>query len=207
MKEPGGRESVLPLRSRIHSHLLRLLLRSGTTGVSPQVCGFNSLAANAFDSLPSLSDSRRHVGVLDLLVDSGTELAKSSLNKIALLVTGAKEEGVDGQQNPSTLGESQGREKEPRPESNLEGGHQSHGGIIVFFDELSNGIAKRRLRFGGTGGSRSGACRLLWWLEGRDQIGASIGGYMEDGVDREGQQSQRNLPGVEPNQADDCRVR
>lgn len=91
--------------------LLRLLLSSGcTTGILSEICGINSLAADTFDCLPTLSNGGRNVGVLDLLVDSSAKLAKGRLHKVALLVTGAEKDGVDGQQGPCGLCECEGRE-------------------------------------------------------------------------------------------------
>lgn len=84
---------------------------STAAGVFPQVCGIDSLAADTFDGLPTLANSRRNVGVLDLLIDSGSELSKGRLDKMALLVACTEEDSVDAQQNPGALGESESREE------------------------------------------------------------------------------------------------
>lgn len=109
--QPSEQEGVPLPPCWLIVRLLGLLLSSScTTGIFSEICGINRLAANTFDGLPTLSNGRRNVGVLDLLVDSGAKLAKGRLHKVALLVTGAEEDSVNGQQGPCSLCECEGRE-------------------------------------------------------------------------------------------------
>lgn len=73
-----------------------------------------------------------------------TELTHGTLYEAALTVSGTDEDGVDGQKDPASLGEKDGGEENPEPQSELERGDQGHAGIIVLLHETTNGIGQGR---------------------------------------------------------------
>lgn len=136
-------------------------------------------------------------------VDARGEVRHGVLNKAALGVSSTEEGDVDEQEDPAALGESESGQDETEEESDLEGGHQTHAGIVVLLHEFANVVGQRgRLasrRLGGRGrdgGSTVGSLGL--GLQGRDEIGPGVGRNVENRIHAEWQERQRDLAGVEP---------
>jgi len=70
------------------------------------------MSHEVLECLPALSNSRRNIWVLNLLVDPRRELTKGALDKLALGEAGSEEDSIDSQQDPGSLAKCQGREKE-----------------------------------------------------------------------------------------------
>lgn len=161
---------------------------------------------DVLDCLPTLSDGRWDIGVLDLLVDAGSQLGKGTLDELALGESRAQEDCVDAQQDPGAFAERQGGEEQAYPQEDLEQGDQKHGSVIVFLDEATDLHGKRRLRLLSAGRRGSGPRSLLGWLDGGENVGASVSRNVEDRVDCEWKQCERYLSREQPDQAYDCRA-
>lgn len=141
----------------------------------------------------------------DGCVSAGSQLTNGLLDKGALGIAGAEERKVDNQQDPASLGESQSGEDQAEKQGDLEGSDNTHASIVVLLDEATNGLGERVLLAGGLGVGGAGRGRtsstLGRRLESGDQVHATVGSDMEDGVDAEGQESEDQLAGVEPDQS------
>lgn len=138
---------------------------------------------------------------MNLLVDAGSSLSKGALHELTLGEPGSQEDGIDSQEDPGTLAECKSREKEAEPKENLERSDQHHGGVIVLLDKLADGIGKRRLGLGSARRRWSAAWCDLGRLNRGNEIGTSVGRNVEDRVDGEREQSERDLSGEQPDQA------
>lgn len=93
-------------------------------------------------------------------------LLESVLNKVALAETCAEEDGVDAQQDPATSAKGDGRHEQTDPEEDFETGDEHHAGVIVFLNELADGVGCGGLGLvwsgacGGCRGSSAGGCCL-----------------------------------------------
>lgn len=139
----------------------------------------------------------------DQAVDSSLELLELTLHEAALGEARAEEGSVDGDQDPRASLEGDGGEKETAPEEDLKDGYETHGGVIVFLDELANGVGGCVGLCGGLGGGgcSCGGGDTLRWLESGDQVCASVSCDVEDGVDAEGEHGEGVLRGEEPDES------
>lgn len=181
------------------AHLLRFLglLWLGTTGVAVDVGEISSLLDTTLDSLPSLADGWWHVLSVGNGVTAGAELVDGTLDKGALVEASAEEDGIDDDEDPSTLLEEKSGAKEAEPEDDLEDGDDGHAEVVVVLDKVTDGVAEGRRRW-----------LLAWlgrwlWLDCRNQVGAGVGCNVEDGVDGERQDSKGSLLGEEPDKGHD----
>jgi hypothetical protein len=190
--------------------LLRLLAsrRTGSaSNVASYIRGLVGLAHNSLDSIPRRANRGRGTLVGDCGVNPSGGMGDRTLDEGALRVTGSEESQVDEKQNPASLGEGEGRQNEAEEKAQLQGGHKVHTAVVVLLDKLANGLSKRRLLSGRAGRAWGGrATSILRRLQRRQHVSAGVRGYMEDRVHAEGQQSQRNLAGVQPNQRHSCRA-
>jgi hypothetical protein len=158
-----------------------------TTNVPADVGSISSLADNALEGTPSLLRSRGSALVGKLGVNAASELVDSLLDKAALRNAGAEEDGVDSDKDPRALLEEHGRAEDAEPEEDLEQSDQSHGAVIVLFDELANSL-------GSSGALGLGAgLRCGWGLDGGQKVGAHVGSDVEDGVHGEGEYGKGDL--------------
>jgi hypothetical protein len=157
-----------------------LLWDLSTTHILPHIRGINDLSEKSLDSLPTLSNSRWDIGVLNLLVNTSGKLTESALDELALGESCSKEDGVDTEQDPGAFGEGDGGEEEAEPQKDLEHGHQQHGAIIVVLDKATDAVSERRLGFGRAGRLRSASCCGFRWLNSWNYIGAGVCSNVED---------------------------
>lgn len=124
----------------------------------------------------------------------------------ALGVAGADKGGVDDEQDPGTSLPENGGRKHADPERQLQLADNGHGELVIALNEGADPVGQGVgfvLRLGAGGGAR-GRGDLLRRADGRDQVGAGVGGDVEDRVDGVGQQGQRVLRGEEPDEGHDC---
>lgn len=140
----------------------------------------------------------------DGCVGAGSQLTNRLLDKRALGVAGAEERKIDNEQDPASLGESQGGENQTEKQGDLEGGDDTHASIVVLLNEAANRLGERvalggGLRVGGAGRRRTSTlgCRI----DSRNQVHAAVSSDMEDGVHAEGQESEDELAGVKPDES------
>ena len=165
------------------------------------ISSLNNLVQKILHCLPSLSDRRRHVWVLNLLIDSGSQLAKSPLDELALGDSRPEEDGVDTQQDPRPFAECQCGEEEAHPEHDLEQGDQKHRGVVILLYKAANRVSQWRLRLR-RGGRHRGACWSRFGnLERWDNVGPGVGRDMENRIDGEREKGERDLSRVQPHQA------
>lgn len=158
------------------------------------------LTGKALDGLPSLTSSRRGALSANEVVDAGLEGAERVLNVAALSKAGAKEDGVDDEQDPGAALEDNGREEDTDPEEELNVGNDRHGRIVVLLNETANRVGHRVLSVLGLGAGRSSGSRghLGRGHDSRDQVRTSVGSDMEDRVDGEGKHGDGVLGHDEP---------
>ena len=122
--------------------LLRLLGGATrlTTDIPADVGGVSGLADNGLESTPTLLGSGRSALVGKLSVNAGSELVDGLLDKAALGNARTEKDGVDSEKDPRALLEEHCGTENAEPEEDLEKRNKSHGAIIVFLDELSNGL-------------------------------------------------------------------
>lgn len=198
-------ESVQFLFGRCSCRPLLCLLRSSLriTKVFSHICSLNTLTRHILDGIPSLLSRRRHVLLVDLLVNSCRELAEGTLNKSALVEPRSQEDGVEAKKHPCALAECQGREEETTPQSNLKGCHEHHAAVVVFLDESTDHSGKAALRLRLL--RRLASRRWLRLLEGWNKVRTGVCCNVEDRIDAEWQESQRNLSADKPDKGDHCK--
>ena len=123
--------------------LLRLLGRSTVaTSIALHVRGIIGLADNALECLPSLADRWRSALVRNKRVDPRGGVSDGVLDKRALGVSSAEKGQVRQQQDPASPGESKGGQDQAEQKRELERSDESHTGIVVSLDELSDAISQ-----------------------------------------------------------------
>lgn len=182
------------------THLLRLLGGALllSTDVPADISRICRLADDVLEGAPRIASRRRCALVRKLRVNTGRELVNRLLDEAALCNTGAEEDGVDGKKDPAALLEQQRGADNAEPQCNLEHGYERHAAVVVLLDKLANSL-------GGAGRGGLGASwgRAGWGLDGRKQVGAHVGGNVEDGVDCKGRDGERDLAHEEPDECHD----
>lgn len=163
------------------------------------------LTGEALDGLPSLTSSRRGALSANEVVDALLKVAERVLDMAALSEAGAKEDGVDGDQDPGATNEEDDVEKNADPEEELNVGNDRHRRIVVLLNKIANRVGHRVLSVLGLGAGRSSGGRghLGRGHESRDQVRAGIGSDVEDRVDGEGKHGDRILGHEEPDKGQD----
>lgn len=115
--------------------------------VSTHVSRISRLFRDRLDGFPKLPDLGRQALVCSQGVDALAALMNGSLHEGALRVTSAEENAVEDQEDPAALGKNDGRQKDTKPKKDLQGCHEGHRCIIVFFDKAPDGVSPGR-RFG-----------------------------------------------------------
>lgn len=157
------------------------------------------LLAGLLDTLPDLSGGRGSTLSTDEGVDTSTELAERGLNMSALAVTSSEESSVQNNEDPRSALEENSGEENTSPESHLEVGDDSHRSIVVLLDESANLVSKRAV--GSLAARRSTISSLgrrLGRKDNGDEVGAGVGGNVEDRVDRVRDQGEGVLGREEP---------
>lgn len=103
----------------------------------------------------------RHGGI-----DSCSEVTYGLLNEGALAIAGSEEGEVDDKEEDAALREGEDGHRQAEQKGNFQSSDKIHAGIIVLFNEPSNGLCQRRLLHSGSATGRS-SCRT-GRLEGRD---------------------------------------
>lgn len=143
------------------------------------------LLAGLLDTLPDLSRGRGSTLSTNEGVDTSTELGKRVLDMSALAVTSTEESSVENNEDPRSALEENSGEENTSPESDLKGGDDGHGSIIVLLDEGANLVSKRAVDSLAARRSTIGSLgRRLGRKDNGDQVGAGVGGNVEDRVDR-----------------------
>lgn len=125
----------------VQGNLLRFLGRTlSTTDITVDVSGVGRLPEDVLDSSPTLSNGRRSALVGELGINARRELGNGTLDKAALSIAGAEEDGVDNEKDPGALLEEEGGANNTEPQGDLEDGNKCHGAIVVLLDELANGV-------------------------------------------------------------------
>lgn len=161
------------------------------------------LLSTALDAVPDLPGNGGSALGADEGVDAGAELGEGVLHVGALGEAGAQEGSVEGDEDPRAALEQNGGEQQADPEEQLEARHDGHGRIIVLLDEDANLVGEGVSRLGLGRGALDGR-RGLGGHEGRNDIGARVGGDVEDGVDAVGEQGEGELGREEPDEGEDC---
>lgn len=120
----------------------------------------------------------------------------------ALRVACAEESSVDGEDEPRPALEKERRQQDAEPQQDLEASDDGHRRVVVFLNECTNSV--------GQGAVDLGAGRVCVGSRRRrrddgDQVGASVRGDVEDGVDSVGEQGQRVLRSQKPDESHDCK--
>ena len=177
-----------------------LLLGSAIVNVLSDVGSIVELLSATLDGVPDLSGGRGSTLSTNERVDSSVKLSERVLDVGALGETSSEEGSVQSQEDPRSALEEDGGEKNANPEEDLESGNNRHGRIIVLLHESTDLIGDRvvdcRL---GLGRARSRLASGLGSNESGDEVGASVGCDMEDGVDGIRKEGKRVLGGEEPN--------
>jgi len=150
-------------------------------------------SGSTLDTLPNLSCNGRSRLSTNERINSGLELSELALNEAGLSESCAEEGSVDSDQDPGALAEGHSGEEETAPEEDFEDSNKSHGGIIVFLDELANHVSSGVVLVGWLSTWGGSWCGNLRRLESWDQVGASVGGDVEDGVDTKWEHGERIL--------------
>lgn len=190
---------------------MRLLRLLGSGLLAAQVLldisGINGLSRDALEGLPALTNGGGSVLMRGVGVEASGVLLNGTLNEGALREASTEEGSVDDEENPAALAEGESRADEAEPEEQFEAGNDGHAGVVVFLDELADGVGERRLRGGGLrrrrrAGRRGTGSRL----NGGNDVGASVGRNVEDRVDGEREKGERDLAGVQPDQSHGCDI-
>lgn len=179
-------------------HLRRLLGRAGTTHVSVNVGGITELASAVLDIVPNAAGGGRGTLSADKRVDAGRKLAERRLDVAALGVAGAEESSVNNKQDPGAALEQDSGENNAEPERDFEGRDDRHGRIVVLLDKGPNAFGQRAV---GLSAGRRPVSGCGSRHDGGKQVGASVRGDVEDGVDAVREESEGVLGGKEPNQS------
>lgn len=132
----------------------------------------------------------RHRGI-----DSRSKVADGLLDKGALAKAGPEESQVNEKEDKASLGEGEKGHDQAEKKGNFQASNEIHAVIIVLLDKSTNGLRQRRL-LRGPSARRSG--RGAGRLECGNQMGPTVGGHMEDGINAEWQQGKGNLARVKP---------
>jgi hypothetical protein len=148
-------------------------------------------ACSTLNAIPNLSSCRWGTLRTNKRIYSGGQVAELPLDEAALGETCAEEGSVDGDQNPGSFGENEGSAQNTEPKGNLEDGYETHGKIIVFLDEPSDGVLEGRglvlgLRRWGCSCSRR---NLLGWLQSWEEVCAEVCCNVKDRVNSEWEHS------------------
>lgn len=177
------------------NRLLGLLGGTLLTSIAVDVSQVGSLLNATLDRGPDLTNRRGKILAVGNGITTSSQLIDGLLDKGALCEASPHEDSVDGNENPRALGEEDSGEKKTEPKSNLKDSNKGHGAVVVVLDKVTNGIGKSRslLLLAGRG---------LWLrLEGWQQVGASVGCYVEYGVNGERQNGKWDLTGEEPDKS------
>lgn len=169
------------------------------SSVTANVSHVSGLLDGALDGGPALTDGRGHILTVGNGISASSELTDSLLDKGALGEASSHEHSVDDEKDPRSLLEEDSRAKKTEPQKDFENGNECHGSVVVVLNEVANGV---------------GQCGALLLTGGRDrlglksgqEVGASVGGNVEDRVDGKGQDSKRNLSGEEPGKGHCCEL-
>lgn len=180
--------------------LLCLLHWALRTREPVDIRGLDGLPKNAFDSLPSLANDRGGILSVGEAVDPGTDVSERALNKGALSVPGTEEDGISDKQDPGAFLEGDGGAKKASPESDFQNGHHRHAAVVVILNEATNCVCEGRVGLWlsrrssrGCGGGVSRRRR-----DSRQQIGARVGGNMEQRINCKREDGERHLVGKQP---------
>ena len=135
-----------------------------------------------FNAIPDLSSCRGSRLRTNKAVNSCLQLSELTLNEATLSEACAEECSVDSGQDPGASAKCNGGHEKAAPEEDFENSDESHGKVIVFLDEFTNGIGNRVWLVGWLGRGRCTCCsgNLLRWLESWDQVGTSVGCDVEN---------------------------
>ena len=155
--------------------------------------------STVLDHVPHLPGHGRRTLSANERVHACAELGEGVLDVAALGVASAEESGVEDNQDPRAALEEDGGKEDADPEEYLQRGDDRHGRIVVLLDKDTNPI--------GPGVVGLGLGSVACGGDGRDQVGASVGGDVENRVHRVGEESHGVLRRKEPYKGEDCRAR
>jgi hypothetical protein len=166
--------------------LLCLLHVRAGAHISADIGCIGGLPHDPFDRLPCLSCSRWSALVGNEGVAFRCVLMKGILNEAALVISSTEEDGVDDQENPGSFRECNGGEQNTEPKEDFEDRNKRHARVIVVLDELANHVTHGGSFVCGFAAGRNGSVStLLWGLNGWNDVCASVGCDVENGVDAE----------------------
>lgn len=167
----------------VSAHVLRgLLLRWGATNVLANISGIMKRPGATLDTIPDLSRRWWNTLSTNQAVNSSFQLPELTLDEAALGESCAEEGSVDSDQDPGALSEGESGEEETEPETDFKNGHETHGGVIVFFDELADHIGGWvcLVCWLGAWGSTCSWCNRLRGLNSGDEVCAGVSCDVED---------------------------
>lgn len=167
------------------------------TEVAPGISSIICLSDNALECFPTLSDRRWSALVRYGNINSSSGVGHGTLNKAALGVSGSEKGSINQQEHPATSRESESSTDQTEKKSHFKSSDKAHACVVVFFDKTTNTVRQRRL-FRGSLARRRAGVRRSGSLNSRDQIRASVGSNVEDGINGEWQKGDRDLARVEP---------
>lgn len=198
----GGSVAV---QMNLASRLLCLLGDSSTVDVPVGIGNGVELTSTVLDTVPNLACNWGGSLGTNEIIDARLKHGKGVLDMAALRESSAQECGVDGNQDPRPALEENGRQEKTNPEKDLEARDNGHGHVVVLLDKAANSIRQGVRSVLGLSVRRSAGARdSLGRDDGGDQVRASVGCNVEDGVDAVGQHSKRVLGHEEPDKGHDC---
>lgn len=176
---------------------------AATSDVLSNVRNIVELARTTLNALPNLSSRWWDTLTSNKRINTGTEALELSTDKRGLGVTSSQESSVDSEQDPRALSEDDSGQKETAPQENLEDSDEAHGEVVVLLDELADGIGQGGGLVGWLGASwgTGWSVDLGWWSDGWENVLASVGRDVEDGVNAEWEHGEWVLWGEEPDES------
>jgi len=186
------------LSSADSSHLLRLLRGLRARDIAVNISLVVGLLEDVLGGLPTRADRRWDVLTVGVLVTAGGDLLDHALDESALADAGAQEHGVEHEDDPASLGEDDRREQNAEPKCELETGDEGHAGVVVFADELGDGLAQ-----GAGSGLLAGSAGGWCGCDGGKEDAAGVGEDVEDAVDGIWSEGEDVLAVEEPDEGHD----
>jgi len=180
---PRSFQSILPLNIVVLLlGCLSSLLWRWSVDIFANISNVMEASRSRLDTTPSLLNWWRSILRSNQAINSRLQLFELTLNKAALSESRPQESSVDSDEDPASLGESKSRQEKTTPEEDFQDSDKSHGGIIVFFDELADVVSSGVGLEGRLGGGRSPSYwgGLLRWLEGGNEVSSGVGCNVED---------------------------
>ena len=194
-----------PTRPISTPHSLRLLPLLPPK-IATRIRRLDRLLRQALDRKPSLPRSRRRALIRHQRIAPLPRLRNGPLHKATLAIPCPEKNRIQQEQNPAALGKGKRRQQHAEPEQDFQGRDKRHAGVVVLLYKAADRVGERGRGLGTTAAAaagRSSRCGGLGGRDGGDKVGTRVRGDVEDGVDGEGEEGERDLVGEEPGERHD----